>query len=490
MAGGMDLEPDGRVGGYRLIRPVGEGGFGVVYLAEQLEPVKRQVALKIIKLGMDTRQVVARFEAERQALALMDHPGIARVFDAGATETGRPYFVMEFVEGVPITDYADRQRLAIAERLELFIKVCDALQHAHQKGVIHRDLKPSNILVAVQGTPKIIDFGLVKATHAELTDKTLITQFQQLIGTPAYMSPEQVEGGAVDVDTRADIYSLGVLLYELLTGRTPFDTQELMRGGMGEAVRRIREQDPPKPSACLRSANPVELADVARRRQVSPEKMPRQVDGDLDCIVMKALEKNRVRRYETANALALDIRRHLSSEPVQARPPSRVYQFRKLVRRNRLGFAAVAIITLVLVVAVIVSSQLAIRAQRAEQEQTKLRRAAEGQERIARQRAYASDINLAQQALAEHNLGRARELLSRQRPGSIKEPDLRGWEWRYLWQQCRSDALFTLARDQGSVYALAASPDSRWLAWVAKAAGGSLCGISPRGGRSNAWSME
>src|SRR5262245_7422161 len=283
---------------------------------------------------MDTRQIVARFEAERQALALMDHPGIARVFDAGATETGRPYFVMEFVEGVPITHYADRQRLTIAERLELFIKVCDAVQHAHQKGVIHRDLKPSNILVAAQGTPKIIDFGLVKATHAELTDKTLITQFQQLIGTPAYMSPEQVEWGAVDIDTRSDIYSLGILLYELLTGCTPFDTRELLRGGMGEVGRRIREQDPPKPSARLRSGNPVELADVARRRQVSPEKMRRQLHGDLDCIVMKAMEKNRMRRYGSAQALAEDLERWLRKEPIQARPIHATERVLKWMRRN------------------------------------------------------------------------------------------------------------------------------------------------------------
>jgi WD40 repeat protein/serine/threonine protein kinase len=332
--GGTDLEPDGRVGGYRLVRPVGEGGFGVVYLAEQLAPVKRQVALKIIKLGMDTRQVVARFEAERQALALMDHAGIAKVFDAGATETGRPYFVMEFVEGVPITHFADGQRLAIAKRLELFIKVCDAVQHAHQKGVIHRDLKPSNILVAAQGTPKIIDFGLVKATHAELTDQTLITQFQQLIGTPTYMSPEQVEWGAVDVDTRSDIYSLGVLLYELLTGWTPFDTRELLRGGMGQAARRIREQDPPRPSARLRSANPVELAEVAQKRQISPEKLPGQVRGDLDCIVMKALEKNRMRRYGSAEALAEDLGRWLRKEPIQARPINAAERIIKWMRRN------------------------------------------------------------------------------------------------------------------------------------------------------------
>ena len=335
--GGMDLEPDGRVGGYRLIRPVGEGGFGVVYLAEQLEPVKRLVALKIIKLGMDTRQVIARFEAERQALALMDHPGIARVFDAGATETGRPYFVMEFVEGVPITQHADEKRLAIAKRLELFIKVCDAVQHAHQKGVIHRDLKPSNILVAAQqgqATPKIIDFGLVKATHAELTEKTVVTQFQQLIGTPAYMSPEQVGWGAVDVDTRTDIYSLGVLLYELLTGWTPFDARELARGGIVEAARRIREQDPPRPSARLRSANPAELAEVARRRQVSPEKMPRQLHGDLDCIVMKALEKNRMRRYGSAEALAEDMGRWLRREPILARPIGAIGQLTKWTRRN------------------------------------------------------------------------------------------------------------------------------------------------------------
>jgi WD40 repeat protein len=381
----MDLEPESRVGGYRLIRVVGEGGFGVVYLAEQLEPVKRLVALKIIKLGMDTRQVVGRFQAERQALALMDHPGIARVFDAGATETGRPYFVMEFVEGVPITRYADQQRLSIAERLELFMKVCDAVQHAHQKGVIHRDLKPSNILVAAQqgqATPKIIDFGLAKATHAELTDKSLITQFQQLIGTPAYMSPEQVEWGAVDVDTRSDIYSLGVLLYELLTGTTPFDTRELLRGGMAETARRIREQDPPRPSARLRSANSAELAAVARRRHVSPEKLPGQVQGDLDCIVMKALEKNRMRRYETANALALDIRRHLSSEPVRARPPTALYQFQKLVGRNKLVFASAAAVVAALAIGLGIASVALVKERLARQLASN--RAEESRQRLVR----------------------------------------------------------------------------------------------------------
>ena len=291
---GIEEKSGGRVGAYRLIRQIGEGGFGVVYLAEQVEPVRRQVALKIIKLGMDTRQVVARFQAERQALAMMDHPGIAKVFEAGATGTGRPYFVMEFVEGTPITHYADGQRLTIPERLELFTKVCDAVQHAHQKGVIHRDLKPSNILVAMQdghAVPKVIDFGLAKATQVELTEQTLVTHFQQLIGTPAYMSPEQVEMGAVDVDTRSDIYSLGVVLYELLTCRTPFDTQELLRGGMGEAARRIRDQEPPRPSTRLRALTEKELADAARQLQLAPEKFPRQMRGDLDWIVMKALEK-------------------------------------------------------------------------------------------------------------------------------------------------------------------------------------------------------
>jgi len=312
-------------------------------VAEQREPVKRRVALKIIKLGMDTRQVVARFEAERQALAMMDHPNIAKVLDAGATEIGRPYFVMELVRGIKITDYCDQNNLSTRERLELFIKVCQAIQHAHQKGIIHRDIKPSNVLVTINdGVPvaKVIDFGIAKATQGELTDKTVYTQFQQFIGTPAYMSPEQAEMTSLDIDTRSDIYGLGVLLYELLTGKTPFDQQTLLKAGLDGMRRMIREQEPLRPSTRVSSLQDQERTTTAKRRALDVPKLVHLLRGDLDWIVMKCLEKDRTRRYETANGLATDIRRHLENEPVVACPPTTVYRFQKLVRRNKLVFAA------------------------------------------------------------------------------------------------------------------------------------------------------
>ena len=348
------LEGQGTViGRYQLLEKIGEGGFGVVWMAEQAEPMRRRVALKIIKLGMDTREVVARFEAERQALAMMDHPNIATVFDGGATDTGRPYFVMELVKGVPITDYCDLNRLSTGERLELFLRVCQAVQHAHQKGIIHRDLKPSNILVTVQDgrpVPKVIDFGVAKATRARLTEKTQFTHFHQWIGTPAYMSPEQAGLASLDVDTRSDIYSLGVLLYELLTGRTPFDTPKLLAAGYDAVMRTIREEEPPKPSTRLSTLAEAELMTVAAQRGAEPAKLGRLVRGDLDWIVMKALEKDRQRRYETATSLALDVERHLRSEPVSAAAPDFLYRAGKFARRNRgrLAFATLALVALVL----------------------------------------------------------------------------------------------------------------------------------------------
>src|ERR1035441_9855033 len=326
------------VGRYKLLEQIGEGGFGTVWMAEQQEPVRRRVALKIIKLGMDTRQVVARFEAERQALALMDHPNIAHVFDAGATETGRPYFVMELVRGVPLTTYCDTHQLPPRERLELFIQVCHAVQHAHQKGIIHRDLKPSNILVMVQDdrpVPKVIDFGVAKATAAPLTDKTLFTRFHQFVGTPAYMSPEQAGLGNADIDTRSDIYSLGVLLYELLTGRTPFDTQKLLQEGYEAMLRVIREGEPAKPSTRLSTLTVEELQQVARVRKTEPGRLGRLVRGDLDWIVMKALEKERGRRYGSAGDFTKDLQRYLTDQPVEASPPSTVYRARRFLWRDR-----------------------------------------------------------------------------------------------------------------------------------------------------------
>jgi serine/threonine protein kinase/tetratricopeptide (TPR) repeat protein len=332
------LERPGTViGPYRLLEQIGEGGFGVVFMAEQTRPVKRRVALKVIKPGMDTRQVIARFEAERQALALMDHPNIAKVLDAGATETGRPYFVMELVRGVPITEYCDQVQLTPRERLELFVTVCQALGHAHQKGIIHRDIKPNNVLVTLHDerpVVKVIDFGVAKATSGQLTDKTLFTGFAQVIGTPLYMSPEQTALSAVDIDTRSDIYSLGVLLYELLTGTTPFDRERLERSAFDEIRRIIREEEPQKPSTRLSTPGET-LAGVAAVRRTEPRKLSQLVKGDLDWIVMKALEKDRSRRYETASGFAADVQRYLVDEPVLACPPSAGYRFRKFVRRKR-----------------------------------------------------------------------------------------------------------------------------------------------------------
>jgi serine/threonine protein kinase/tetratricopeptide (TPR) repeat protein len=330
--------PGARIGRYKLLEKIGEGGFGAVYMAEQEEPVRRRVALKIIKLGMDTRAVVARFEAERQALAMMDHPNIAKVLDGGATASGRPYFVMELVRGVSITAYCDEQRLTMRERIELFMQVCHAVQHAHQKGVIHRDLKPSNILVTMHDdrpVPKVIDFGIAKATEQRLTEKTLFTRFQQFVGTPTYMSPEQTGASGLDVDTRSDIYSLGVLLYELLAGRTPFDQQALLQAGLDEIHRTIREQEPPAPSRRVSSLTREEQTTAAQRRRLDATRLSSELRGDLDRIVMKCLEKNRARRYETANGLAMDLSRHLNNEPVLARPDSAGYRAAKFVRRHR-----------------------------------------------------------------------------------------------------------------------------------------------------------
>jgi serine/threonine protein kinase/tetratricopeptide (TPR) repeat protein len=363
-------KPGDNIGQYKLLQRIGEGGCGVVWMAEQEEPLRRQVALKVIKLGMDTKTVIARFEAERQALAMMDHPNIAKVLDAGSSNIGRPFFVMEFVRGIPITKFCDERNLAAASRLELFARVCRAIQHAHQKGIVHRDIKPSNILVAVHDdvpVPKVIDFGIAKATANGTSALHIVTLRGEFIGTPAYMSPEQAQLNDLDIDTRSDIYSLGVLLYELLTGGTPFDSTKLLNAGLDEFRRHVREVDPPRPSTRLSTMKGDTLGATAQHRQIAPLKLIKLVRGELDWIVMRCLEKDRAHRYETASGLANDITRYLKQEPISASPPGTVYRFQKLVRRNRVAFAGVAAVTFALMLGLVVSVWQAIRANRAEQ---------------------------------------------------------------------------------------------------------------------------
>ena len=382
-------------GNYKLLQKIGEGGCGAVYMAEQQHPVRRRVALKVIKFGMDTKNVIARFEAERQALALMDHPNIAKVLDAGATDAGRPFFVMELVRGIKITDYCDQNNLDTRQRLGLFVQICHAIQHAHQKGIIHRDIKPSNILVTMHDAmpvPKVIDFGIAKATTDQrLTDKTLFTAYEQFIGTPAYMSPEQAEMSGLDIDTRSDIYSLGVLLYELLTGRTPFDAKELMNSGIDAMRKTIREKEPQRPSTKLHTLQGDDLTTTAQRHGVEASRLMSLLRGDLDWIVMKCLEKDRTRRYETANGIAADLKRHLNNEAIVARPPSAAYRFQKSFRRNKLAFAAAGAVAAALLLGIIVSTSQAIRATHAKREavaaqanEARLRQQAEADEQTAK----------------------------------------------------------------------------------------------------------
>ena len=388
-----------RIGRYKILRLLGEGGFGTVHEAEQSEPVRRKVALKIIKLGMDTKQVIARFEVEQQALALMDHPNIAKVFDAGATEKGRPYFVMELVKGVRLTDYCDQNKLTVQERLELIIPICHAVQHAHQKGIIHRDLKPSNVLVAIhenQPVPKVIDFGIAKATSQRLTEKTLVTEFRQFLGTPEYMSPDQAEISGLDMDTRTDVYSLGVMIYELLTGVTPFSATMLRKATYEEIRRIIRDAEPPTPSTRLHALCATKAgAECARLRQAETAPLERQLRGDLDWIVMKAMEKDRTRRYATAKDLADDIERYLRHEPVVAGPPGVGYKFRKFVRRHRVGVVAGTLIVVALLVGLSLATVGLVEARRATAEMKAEKTAAEKartREKEQRARAEAAAI--------------------------------------------------------------------------------------------------
>jgi serine/threonine protein kinase len=481
------------IGSYKLIEQIGEGGFGLVFVAEQQKPVRRRVALKVIKPGMDTHEVITRFEAERQALALMDHPNIARVLDAGTTDSGRPYFVMELVHGIPITEYCDRNRLTPGERLELFVLVCRAIQHAHQKGIIHRDIKPSNVLVTLHdGIPvvKVIDFGVAKALHQPLTDKTIYTRFAQIVGTPLYMSPEQAEMSGLDIDTRSDIYSLGVLLYELLTGTTPFDRKRLSQAAYDELIRIIRDEEPPRPSTRL-SHSTETLSVVAAQRRTEAARLSRMFRGDLDWITMKALEKDRTRRYETANGLARDVERYLNDEPVEAGPPGAGYRLRKFARKNRTALRIVGAFLLLLVLGAIASTWQAIRAtvaehnantqrdiarkneleasQAREETRTERDKVADANQKLQRtlgdlrHTLYVSDLNRAFTFWRDGNIDRVEEILERHSPrGSVE--DIRGVEWHYLRRMSDQFQKGRVFDAKSQIAALAISPDGKCLA--------------------------
>jgi len=459
-------KPGDWVDRYKLLQQIGEGGWGVVFVAEQQAPVLRRVALKVVKPGMDTKSVIARFEAERQALALMDHPNIAHVFDAGATKTGRPYFVMEFVDGAKITDYCDRHSLPIRARLELFVQVCDAIQHAHQKGIIHRDIKPSNILVTTgpdeKPAPKVIDFGIAKATAGQqLTDKTILTAREMLIGTPAYMSPEQAALAGREVDTRTDIYSLGVLLYELLTGTTPFDARELLKAGFDEIRRVVREEEAVRPSTRLTTISEAELTAVCQHRHAEPAALVRQLRGDLDWIVMMALEKDRTRRYKTANGLALDVQRFLAGETVLARPPSKLYKFQKLALRNRVLFTAIGTIALLLVAGVIVLSAALAREREARLQAVKDKEKAQQVMKFVVQLADNNDNVIS-------TLRRLADIV--EADGKAKEADRMRSQALALFEKPGSAAALLSSDEQGSLLALKAGIEARRGQWQQAAA--------------------
>jgi eukaryotic-like serine/threonine-protein kinase len=437
-----EVQPGTTIGPYKLIQKIGEGGMGAVFVAEQLRPVKRRVAVKVIKPGMDSRQVIARFEAERQALAIMDHPNIARVLDAGTTDAGRPYFVMELVKGVPITEYCDAVHLTPKERLALFLPVCQAIQHAHQKGIIHRDVKPSNVLIMMQDgnpVPKVIDFGIAKATEQRLTERSLYTDHGAIVGTLEYMSPEQAEMSAMDVDTRTDIYALGVLLYELLTGTTPLERARLRQAGYAEILRRIKEEEPPKPSTRL-SESRDSLPSVAALRKTEPSRLTKLIRGDLDLIVMKAIEKDRTRRYETANGFARDIQRHLGGDPVEACPPSVRYRFGKFLRRNKGLVTAASLLLLALVAGIAGTTFGLVRAEHQRRFAEAEKKKAEQSETLAKEQRVRAE---ARENLAIEAVKRFRDAVANE-PELKNSPQLEGLRKRLLKEPL---AFFGMLRD-------------------------------------------